>query len=140
MDDRPIGPGGGDELVAAPHTSLNAPIGTHRRLATIGTPLAELKELRLALGGTVNDVVLTAVSGGLRALLLARGEQPPEGGLRAMVPVNVRPAGERVDHRAGRELRGAEPHGADERGGEGGGEHDEARGRRPARGGPGHSA
>jgi len=86
-----------DELVAAPHTSLNAPIGTHRRLATIGAPLAELKELRLALGGTVNDVVLTAVSGGLRALLLARGEQPPEGGLRAMVPVNVRPAGERVD-------------------------------------------
>lgn len=84
-----------DELVAAPHTSLNAPIGAHRRLASIGIPLPELKTLRLALGGTINDVVLTAVSGGLRALLLARGERPPEGGLRAMVPVNVRAAGER---------------------------------------------
>jgi diacylglycerol O-acyltransferase len=53
-------------------------------------PLEELKAIKRAIGGTVNDVVLTAVSGGLRALLLGRGETPPSGGMRAMVPVNVR--------------------------------------------------
>jgi WS/DGAT/MGAT family acyltransferase len=80
-----------DELVAAPHTSLNVPMGKHRRLATVGVPLDDLKAIKRALGGTVNDAVLAAVTGGLRALLLARGEPPPDAGLRAMVPVNVRP-------------------------------------------------
>jgi WS/DGAT/MGAT family acyltransferase len=83
-----------EELVAAPHTSLTAPLGKHRRLATVGLPLDELKAVKSAIGGTVNDVVLTAVSGGLRALLVGRGEAPPAGGLRAMVPVNVRAAEE----------------------------------------------
>jgi diacylglycerol O-acyltransferase / wax synthase len=83
-----------DELVAAPHTSLNVPMGKHRRLATVGVPLEDLKAIKRALGGTVNDAVLAAVTGGLRALLLARGETPPGAGLRAMVPVNVRPAGD----------------------------------------------
>jgi WS/DGAT/MGAT family acyltransferase len=83
-----------DELVAAPHTSLNVPMGKHRRLATVGVPLEDLKAIKRALGGTVNDAVLAAVTGGLRALLLARGETPPGAGLRAMVPVNVRPTGD----------------------------------------------
>jgi len=83
-----------DELVAAPHTSLNVPMGKHRRLATVGVPLEDLKAIKRALGGTVNDAVLAAVTGGLRELLLARGETPSEAGLRAMVPVNVRPAGD----------------------------------------------
>ncbi|MGZ4297570.1 MAG: WS/DGAT domain-containing protein, partial [Solirubrobacteraceae bacterium] len=42
------------------------------------------------LGGKINDVVLCAVTAGLRELLLARGEDPPRQGLRAMVPVNIR--------------------------------------------------
>jgi WS/DGAT/MGAT family acyltransferase len=79
-----------EELVAAPRTGLNGPMGTHRRLATVGVPLDEIKAIKNALGGTVNDVVLAAVSGGLGELLRARGERPPDGGLRAMVPVNVR--------------------------------------------------
>jgi WS/DGAT/MGAT family acyltransferase len=83
-----------EELVAAPHTSLNAPMGTHRRLATVGVPLDDVKAIKDGLGGTVNDVVLAAVSGGLQALLRARGEAPPAGGLRAMVPVNVRKPGD----------------------------------------------
>jgi WS/DGAT/MGAT family acyltransferase len=83
-----------EEIVGAPHTSLNQPMGTRRRLATVGVPLADLKEIKNGLGGTVNDVILAAVSGGLRALLLGRGERPPAGGLRAMVPVNVRQAGD----------------------------------------------
>jgi hypothetical protein len=38
----------------------------------------------------VNDVVLAISAGGLRHLLLARGETPPPGGLRAQIPVNIR--------------------------------------------------
>jgi WS/DGAT/MGAT family acyltransferase len=52
--------------------------------------------VKTSLGGTVNDVALAAVTGGLRRLLDARGEQPPERGLRAMVPMNVRQASEKL--------------------------------------------
>jgi len=83
-----------DEVIAAPRTSLNAPLGEHRRLATVGVSLDDLRVVKQALGGTVNDVVLAAVTAGLRALLLDRGEPPPAG-LRAMVPVNVRAAADR---------------------------------------------
>lgn len=85
-----------EELKGAPHTSLNQPIGTRRRFEVVRVPLADLKAIRSALGGTVNDVVLTATAGGLRALLRSRGEPLPAQGLRAMVPMNVRDAGERL--------------------------------------------
>jgi diacylglycerol O-acyltransferase len=85
-----------DEVVAAPSVSLNGPIGAHRRLAVIEVPLEKLKEIRAGLGGTVNDAVLAAATGGLRALLLERDESLPEQGLRAMVPVNIRPAADRL--------------------------------------------
>jgi WS/DGAT/MGAT family acyltransferase len=85
-----------DELVAAPHTSLNEPIGAKRTLSVLTVELDELKEIKRALGGTVNDVVLASAAGGLRRLLEDRGEEPPAGGLRAMVPMNVRSAGERL--------------------------------------------
>lgn len=85
-----------DEIHAAPKSSINGPIGGHRRLAILVVPLRELKEIRAGLGGTVNDVVLAAAAGGLRRLLLERGEELPEQGLRAMVPVNIRPAAERL--------------------------------------------
>ena len=67
------------------------PLGEHRRLAVAHVELARVKAIRDALGGTVNDVVLALVTAGLRRLLLARDEIPPAAGLRAMVPVNVRP-------------------------------------------------
>jgi WS/DGAT/MGAT family acyltransferase len=86
-----------DELHAAAHSSINQPIGGQRRLRAAGVPLDELKLIKDTLGGTVNDVVLAAVTGGLRALLLQRGEQPPSQGLRAMVPMNVRAAGEHAE-------------------------------------------
>jgi diacylglycerol O-acyltransferase / wax synthase len=85
-----------NELVGAPQTSLNVPIGSTRRFATVTVPLAELKAIRGELGGSVNDVVLAACTSGLRALLLARGERPPDQGLRAMVPMNVRDASEHL--------------------------------------------
>lgn len=81
-----------DEFDAAPPSSLNLEIGAARDLAVVEVPLADLKTIKSSLGGTVNDVVLAAMSGSLRRLLLHRGEQPPEPGLRAMVPVNIRTA------------------------------------------------
>lgn len=85
-----------DELIAAPKTSINVPIGGKRRLGVTVISLAEIKELKNALGGTVNDVVLALTAGAMRALLLSRGEHPPEAGLRAMVPVNVRRSSEHL--------------------------------------------
>jgi diacylglycerol O-acyltransferase len=82
-----------DELIAAPASSLNVPIGATRSIAAVHVELQELREIRAALGGKVNDVVLCAATGGLRELLLARGEDPPHQGLRAMVPVNIRSVG-----------------------------------------------
>jgi diacylglycerol O-acyltransferase / wax synthase len=85
-----------DELIAAPSCSLNRPIGTGRRLAVLKVGLDELKRIKNSLGGTLNDVVLAAAAGGLRTLLIHRGEETPEAGLRAMVPVNVRAAGDHM--------------------------------------------
>ncbi len=78
----------------APPSSLNVPIGPHRRFSMTSFTLAELKAVRAHLGGTVNDVVLACVAGGLRSYLLARGESlGPD--LRAMVPVSMRAPGAR---------------------------------------------
>ncbi len=85
-----------DEVNAAPRSSINTPIGPTRSLAVISLELDHLRAIRSGLGGTVNDVVLAAASGGLRSLLLQRGEDPPEAGLRAMVPVNIRPAADKL--------------------------------------------
>jgi len=85
-----------EELHAAPHTSLNIPIGTRRRFDVVRIPLADLKEIKSSLGGTINDVVLAVTASGLRALLESRGEALPAEGLRAMVPMNVRIAGEHL--------------------------------------------
>jgi diacylglycerol O-acyltransferase / wax synthase len=79
-----------DELIAAPRSSLNVPIGATRRIEAVHIELEEMQKIRAALGGSVNDVALCAATGGLRAMLLERGEDPPQRGLRAMVPVNIR--------------------------------------------------
>lgn len=80
----------GGSLDFAPQSSLNTQIGPHRRFETVLVDLAELKRIKNSLGGTVNDVVLSVVAGGLRLLLKARGEQIDDLELRAMVPVSVR--------------------------------------------------
>ena len=81
-----------EEIIAAPKSSLNGPMSGTRHFATVGIDLAEVKELKNRLGGTVNDVVLALCAGGLRRLLLSRGDAPPAG-LRAQVPVNIRVEG-----------------------------------------------
>lgn len=85
-----------DELVGAPHTSLNLPIGSARRFAAVHVPLVDVKLIARELGGSVNDVVLAACTTGLRSLLMERGDALPDGGLRAMVPMNLRTASERL--------------------------------------------
>ena len=73
----------------APQSPLNVPIGPHRRFEMLELSLAEVKEVRAALGGTVNDVILATVSGALRSWLTARGEAPALD-LRVLVPVSMR--------------------------------------------------
>jgi diacylglycerol O-acyltransferase / wax synthase len=76
-------------------SSLTGSVGPHRTWSCAHVRLSDVKSVRAALGGTVNDVVLTIVSGGLRDLLEARGEQIAGRTIRALVPVSVRRPGER---------------------------------------------
>jgi WS/DGAT/MGAT family acyltransferase len=77
-------------LNPAPATPLNVPIGPHRRLAFVRNELADFKLVKDALGGTVNDVVLAVVAGGLRRWLRSRGVRTEGLELRALVPVSIR--------------------------------------------------
>ena len=79
----------------APRSPLNVPIGTHRRFAWVDGDLQQFKDIKTALGGTVNDAVLTVVTGALRAHLIRRGHDVSELELKAMVPVSVRAEAER---------------------------------------------
>ena len=74
----------------APSIPLNVPIGPHRRIDRVRAELADLKRIKDALGGTVNDVVLTIVSGALRRWLRSRGVRTEGLELRALVPVSIR--------------------------------------------------
>jgi WS/DGAT/MGAT family acyltransferase len=74
----------------APQTPLNQPIGPHRRLAWAGMELDELKAVKNALGGTVNDVFLAVMSGALARWLRSRGVRTEGLELRGCVPVSVR--------------------------------------------------
>jgi WS/DGAT/MGAT family acyltransferase len=81
-------------LWPATGSSLSGQIGRQRRYTWARASLDDVKKVRRTLGGTVNDVVLAAISGGFRALLLARGEQPEPHMVRSLVPVSVRAPGE----------------------------------------------
>lgn len=74
----------------APPSPYNHPIGPHRRFAWVRADLDDAKAIKNALGGTVNDVVLTAVAGALGRHLRRRGVSTEGLELRAMVPVSVR--------------------------------------------------
>jgi hypothetical protein len=71
-----------------PRTSLNRPTGPRRRLNVITADLAAVRGLGHAHGGTVNDVILAAVTGALRAPLASRGEQLDS--VTVSVPVSAR--------------------------------------------------
>ncbi|HEX3975690.1 MAG TPA: wax ester/triacylglycerol synthase family O-acyltransferase [Solirubrobacteraceae bacterium] len=76
-------------------TSLTGSIGPHRTWSWAKVSLPEVKRMRQALGGTVNDIVLTVITNGFRNLLDERGEaMPRDRVVRTMVPVSVRRPGE----------------------------------------------
>ena len=74
----------------APDVPLNHPIGPHRRYVWASAELATFKRIKDSLGGTVNDVVLAAVTGALREWLHGRGVRTEGLELRALVPVSIR--------------------------------------------------
>jgi WS/DGAT/MGAT family acyltransferase len=74
----------------APTSLYNEPIGPHRRFTWVRTSLADVKAIKDAAGGTVNDVMLTVVAGALGRHLRRRGTDTDGLVLRAMVPVSVR--------------------------------------------------
>ncbi|WP_460363298.1 WS/DGAT/MGAT family O-acyltransferase [Actinocorallia lasiicapitis] len=74
---------------------LNGPIGPHRRWLWVNAQLEEAREIRKAHGGTVNDVVLSAVTRGFRDQLAGRGGLDPGTVVRSAVPVSVRVAEEK---------------------------------------------
>ena len=82
-------------LNPAPETPLNVEIGPHRRYAVVRQRLADYKQVKDVFGGTVNDVVLTVVSGALARWLRSRGVRTEGLEMRALVPVSVRARDER---------------------------------------------
>ncbi|MGV9746868.1 wax ester/triacylglycerol synthase domain-containing protein [Rhodococcus zopfii] len=69
-------------------TSLNRPTSSRRRVTRIVVPLAEVTSLAHSHHGTVNDIVVAAVTGAMLAGLRARGERP--GRLVVSVPISGR--------------------------------------------------
>ncbi len=85
----------GGVLRRAAPTPLNERISPHRRFDWLVLPVDELKAVRRALGGSLNDVVLATVTGAVRRFLEQR-RFPVEGlDFRVMAPVSVRADNER---------------------------------------------
>ena len=76
-------------ITPAPPTPWNKSVGPHRRFAMRSAPLANLKALKSATGGTINDIVMAVCTGALRAYLIEH-DALPSSSLRAMVPVSIR--------------------------------------------------
>ncbi len=81
--------------MSAPSTPFNVEIGPHRRVAFVRADLGALKAVKNEHGGTVNDVVLSVVTGAIGNYLRARGHDTEGLEMRAMVPVSVRAEEER---------------------------------------------
>lgn len=73
-------------------TSLNCSTGTRRRLSALDVSLEALERMGREMGGTANDVLMTATAGGLRRLFEQRGEGVER--VRAILPLNLRRASE----------------------------------------------
>lgn len=80
-----------------PPSSLTGPIGPHRRYAMARASLSDAKAVKRTLGGTVNDVVLAAITAGYRDLLASRGELTATSVVRTLVPVSLRREDQRGD-------------------------------------------
>ena len=76
-------------MTPAPVTPWNKSVSPHRRFAMRSTSLENLKRLKEATGGTLNDVVMAICTGALREYLIEH-DCLPDAPLRAMVPVSIR--------------------------------------------------
>jgi len=79
----------------APRTPFNGPITAHRKFAFRAASLQQVKDIKNALGATVNDVVMAVCAGALRTYLEKRNELP-DAPLVSMIPVSIR-TGEETD-------------------------------------------
>jgi len=84
----------GRELRPAPTLSVEGGIGSHRRWAAARSTLDDVKAIRSRFGGTVNDVVVSAITGAFRDLLLAHGDPVDGVVFRSLVPVSLRTPGD----------------------------------------------
>ncbi len=84
-------PSGGAIPFVAPRAPFNGRITPGRVVAFCDVPLADIKAVKAAVGGTFNDAVIALCGGAFRHYLLARDELP-ESSLIAVVPVSVRGA------------------------------------------------
>ena len=78
----------------APPSPLNTRLSPHRRFATVRIALDDLRRVRRAFGGTINDVVLAITADAVGRLLRWRGHDTKDVDLRVMVPVRVHEGGE----------------------------------------------
>lgn len=76
-------------------TPINGPPGPHRIFDWWCVPLEDIKAIRRALECTVNDVVLTIVTGAFRDYFARRQIRPDELDFRVQAPVSVRKEGEK---------------------------------------------
>ena len=83
-------------LVPASATPLNREIGPHRRFDHFALDVARVKALKDKLGGTLNDVVLATVAGGVRRFLTRRLVDVGSLDFRVSTPVSVRSASEQA--------------------------------------------
>ncbi len=74
----------------APHSVLSTELSRHRRFSSLAADLDDFRKVRDAHGGTVNDVILAAITGGIRGWMLTRAEPvSAKTRFRAMVPMSV---------------------------------------------------
>ena len=78
------------ELAPTHPVSIEGHIGPNRVWANSAASLADVKAIGATFGCTVNDVVMAAVTGGYRALLTERGDDPDQAVVRSLVPVSTR--------------------------------------------------
>ena len=81
----------GRALTATPPSPIDGSIGPHRTWAFSSASFDDVRAVRAECGGTVNDIVLTAVTAGYAALLRHRSEDLDRAVVRTLVPVSTRP-------------------------------------------------
>lgn len=76
-------------LSPLPSSPLNRPLSPHRRFAMVACELEDLRAIRRAFGGSINDIVIAVVGDAVGRLLRWRGHETKDLDLKVMVPVRV---------------------------------------------------